>query len=108
MNIKEAILFIERQLNILNERASAKVSGLNDDEIKVKAELEMSLHALRKQEPQKVKTDAEHNFWECQSCQNDLMGCCPELEENIDFCPFCGQSLDWRATLDDRIGGESH
>ncbi len=54
--------------------------------------LKMALEALRKQEPVKPAYDHRYAEMGCSVCGNMLGG----WEELPNFCPNCGQAIDWR------------
>ena len=88
MTYEEAVLILtrDRALCLFNPWTGEKVPI--DEDCRMSAEaLKLAIEALEKQIPKKP-------YWEyggchCKSCGLDVLS-------DEDFCPLCGQAIDWR------------
>ena len=80
MTLEEAIDFILNKIQI-------DVRFCSDEDIeKTEAALKLAISALEKQIPKKLKDDG---WLYCPICGRDV------LLDRFDYCPDCGQALDW-------------
>lgn len=68
--------------------------------------LDKAIDALGKQIPINVKESKKHPFGECPRCLADFNS---ELqsEYEIEYCPYCGQRLDWAESIENKIQSET-
>ena len=86
--LADAIETIQDMLDVLEKTGRAYVYKHNGGQNRLVNVLEQ----LKIQSPRKV-TDKEH-YGRCPSCDGEFNS---ELqnEYHIEFCPWCGQALDW-------------
>lgn len=102
---------IERLEDLIKEAESHMTGNKIDGEIPIddKTALEMAIQALEKQVPKKVIWENEKNgkvylfSWAyCPNCGSDM---CDKHNEEFQFCPDCGQALDWSEEVEECIPG---
>ena len=85
MNTEKAIKEINSRIELANRQHYA---DLVPEYIEA---LEQAAEALRKQEPMKLTYDHRYGETGCAFCGNMGSG----LEELPNYCPQCGQAIDW-------------
>ena len=84
MTYTEAIKEINSRIELANRCYVYLVTGYSEA-------LKMAVEALWKQEPMKPTYDHRYAEMGCSVCGNMVSG----WEETPDYCPQCGQAIDW-------------
>ena len=86
----------ERAIDVLKRLRIATVTS-NVDGFRVLEPLSMAISALEKQIP-KVPTRQKFGAWEVYNglCEN----CLTSIRADMNYCPGCGQKLDWTSLED--------
>ncbi len=107
MTLREAVKYWKRFLkethDIITRDQFAEDLVLEMTDQKTATKLAIS--ALRKQVPKQVKFSKCTTCYSgtCEDCEDDGVDKCPTCNESLsndggkeyDFCPYCGQALDW-------------
>ena len=83
---------IIESIEIINGRIEFWKQNYSDVASEYIEALEQAVEALLKQEPMKPTYDHRYAEMSCSVC-GSLVG---SWEEQPDYCPECGQAIDWR------------
>ena len=82
---------IIESIEIINGRIEFGKQNYSDVASEYIEALEQAVEALWKQEPMKPTYDHRYAEMGCESCGNIVSG----WEESPNYCPNCGQAIDW-------------
>lgn len=62
------------------------------------AAVDKAIEALEKQIKKKPREAVQTGFFWCPDCKRAIKMRIEDSKININYCPFCGQALDWGGT----------